>query len=240
MTNFVLLQNDRLRSIKVMDDGKFKQVPLSRNSYITVREIQGAASSFPVFFIKNPETGQFSIICLFGFDEGENLYVTDEGWQSQYVPLNIRRMPFALGEQKKEIGEAESVVLLDLDDCRVGEEEGRSLFDSKGQPSEFLQNKISILKALKDGQEENAEFIGKLLDLKLIAPSTFDVTFDDGQKRRVEGLYTINQKGLSSLSDETVLELYRKNYFEYIYMIISSLSQMKNLIDLKNSYFAKK
>ncbi len=234
MSNFVLLENKNLGSVRVKE--KANDVPAyhTRNSYVIVTELQRLSASFPTFFVKNPDTGQFSLICVFGFDKGENLFVEDGRWKTQYIPLNMRRFPFALGSQKKEDNKTESVVLIDLDDPRVGEQEGEVLFNERGFPSAFLESNISILKALEDGQSATHSFIQRLLDFDLIIPANFQITFDNGETQKIEGLYTVNQNVLNDLDDEKVIELHKNNYFEYMYMMIASIGQMKPLIDKKN------
>ena len=47
-------------------------------------------------------------------------------------------------------------------------------------------------------------FIDTLMELKLVEPIDIDVGFDDGTKRQLEGLYTINQDRLEGLPDAAV------------------------------------
>lgn len=230
----MLLESKNLGSIKINEDVYDVPSYHTRNSYVIVTELQRLSATFPTFFIKNPDTGQFSLVCLLGFAKGENLFLENGHWETQYIPLNMRRFPFALGSHKKDDGEAESVVLIDLDDPRVNEHDGEVLFNERGFPSRLLEDNISILKMLEDGQSSTTSFIQKLLALDLVIPANFQITFDNGETQKIEGLYTVNQDVLNGLDDEAVLELHKKNYFEYMYMMIASIGQMKTLIDKKN------
>lgn len=234
MSNLVLLESKNLGSLKINEHVDNVPSYHTRNSYVIVTELQRLSATFPTFFIKNPDTGQFSLVCLFGFDKGENLFLEKGQWATQYIPLNMRRFPFALGSHKKDDGKAESVVLVDLDDPRVSEHEGEVLFNERGFPSTFLEDNMSILKTLEDGQSSTYSFIQTLLELDLVIPANFQITFDNGETQKIEGLYTVNQNILNSLDDKTVVEFHRNNYFEYIYMMIASIGQMKTLIDKKN------
>ena len=52
---------------------------------------------YPIFFIKDGATGQFYPAAVFGFDENENLFLSDQGWDASYIPMMIRRHPFLIG-----------------------------------------------------------------------------------------------------------------------------------------------
>jgi hypothetical protein len=77
-------------------------------------------------------------------------------------------------------------------------------------------------------------FVDALATLKLIAPLAIDVAFDDGTKREVAGLYTIDQEALRALPDAAVLDLFRRGYLQLIYLMIASLKQVSALAQRKN------
>ena len=52
----------------------------------------------PIVLTKNSETGQFVCAGMFGFEEGENLFWQNQQWQGLYLPLQIQRQPFFIGE----------------------------------------------------------------------------------------------------------------------------------------------
>ena len=52
---------------------------------------------------------------------------------------------------------------------------------------------INLFRDLRPGLEQTKVFVETLLALKLIEPVDISLAFDDGTKRQLEGLYTINQ-----------------------------------------------
>jgi hypothetical protein len=70
--------------------------------------------------------------------------------------------------------------------------------------------------------------------LKLVEPIDIQARFDDGVTREVRGLYTINQGALRNLTDEKVIELFRRGYLQLIYLMIASLRQVPVLAQKKN------
>ncbi|MGL1213375.1 SapC family protein, partial [Vibrio parahaemolyticus] len=53
-----------------------------------------AATTCPLFFVKDPENGQFNLVALFGFRPGELLIDGADKGQAPFVPLEIVRQGF--------------------------------------------------------------------------------------------------------------------------------------------------
>lgn len=229
----VLLEATSHSDLRV-DDRAGSTTLHNRNTAVIVDELQRLSAYYPTFFVKNPETGRFALVAIFGFSESENLFVESDMWRSNcYVPLNIRRAPFMLGNHSGDEGD-ESVVLIDLGDKKVQKDTGEALFNERGFPTPYLENKISVLKTLKDGMDKTQSFIEVLVDNDLLTPVSFKIEFENGSSQQIEGLYTIHEAGLQSLDDDKALEFYKNHYFEYAYMMISSIGQVQRLIDDKN------
>jgi hypothetical protein len=163
---------------------------------------------------------------MFGFDEGENLFLEEWRERELYRPLSLQRGPFYANGPD---------VAIDLDDPRVGVEGGKALFTDQGQPTRYLQSIIWAFQDLSPGVEMTRLFIARLLELKLIEPVDVEVELDDGSIRRCVGLYTVDQEVLSRLPDEVVVELFRRGYLRLIHYMIASLKQVPVLARKKNS-----
>ena len=75
--------------------------------------------------------------------------------------------------------------------------------------------------------------------MKLIEPIDINLAFDDGSKRQLEGLYTINQDPLKKLPDDKIVDLFHRGYLQVIYLMIASLKQVPVLAQKKNSRLAR-
>ncbi len=235
MSKPVLVDSISHKSTRIKYEPGKAVAPTGRNCSVIMQEFQHLAAEYPVLMTKNPDTGRFACVALFGFDEDENLFVEHGLWQTTYLPLNVQRQPFMIGTQETPSGESEYVVLLDEDDQRVQTSEGEPLFNERGFPTPFMEKITSILKTLKDGFELTGGFIERLLELDLISPATFKIEFDNGEQRQIRGLYTINQERLRALDGNTVIEMHQCGYLEPAYMMLASLGQIQKLIDRKNS-----
>jgi hypothetical protein len=198
-------------------------------------EFRNIQSSYPIFFTKNSETGEFYPIALFGFEANENLFLNDSGWDASYIPMMIKRQPFTIGYQGETDNKTKPVVTVDLESPRISETLGEALFDDKDQPSLFLKKIISQLEALHKGYEHNKGFIETLIKLDLLEPFSLEITLNDGSFNQLNGFYTINEDKLLDIDGATLADLNESEYLQPIYMSIASYSRIKPLIDKKNN-----
>ena len=98
---------------------------------------------------------------------------------------------------------------------------------------------MALFRDLKPGLDVTKNFVQTLAGLKLIEPVDIDLTFDDGSRRNLTGLYTINQAALRALPDDSVLDLFRRDYLQVIYLMIASLKQVPVLARRKNNALLK-
>lgn len=226
MTQIVPLNKEAHRSLKVDGRASAAYGDNRRFVQVIVKEFPQLLVHYPILLSKNAETGQFYCGAMLGFDEGENLFL--EEWQDRdfYRPLYLQRGPFYANGPD---------LAIDMDDPRVGAEGGKPLFTEQGQPTRYLQSIIWAFQDLEPGKEMTRLFIQRLLELKLIEECEVEVEFVDGSLRRCVGLYTINQEMLQRLSDEVVVELYRRGYMRLIHYMIASQKQVQVLARKKNA-----
>jgi len=234
--NYVLLNNVEHHNLKVITDRGARygdDVNFVLTFPLEFRQIQ---SCYPIFFRKDAATGKFSPIALFGFQPGENLYLTEDGWDAHYVPLMIRRHPFIIGFQQVS-GEGDTknaVVSIDLNSPRVNENEGEPLFLEHGGVSEYLSSMTEMLETIRLANEMNEGFVEMLLELDLLEAVTMQIELEDGSKNELLGYYTINEEKLQKLDGEALGRLHSKYYLESIHMILASLTCFRTLIEKKN------
>lgn len=237
MTNFQLLNNINHKDLKI--DTR-RSAELGDNLWYAVtfpEEFRNLQRYYPIFFIKNPNDGQFEAVAMFGVEDGENLFLDENGWKASYIPLNIMRQPFLIGFQEQEQGGQivrEPVVTVDMDSPRVSQEQGEPVFLEHGGSSGYLEQVNSILNMLYQGLSGSKSFYRTLTELDLIESFVLDVQLDDGSEHRLAGFYTINEEVLKELDAEHLQRLHRKGYLEAIYMVIASMSRLSDLLEIKN------
>jgi hypothetical protein len=93
---------------------------------------------------------------------------------------------------------------------------------------------MALFRDLARGVELTRIFVESLVRLKLVEPVDITAGFDDGGRRTLTGLYTINHEALRALDDATVLDFFRKDYLQLVYLMIASLKQVPVLARMKN------
>jgi len=76
-------------------------------------------------------------------------------------------------------------------------------------------------------------FVETLEKLKLLEAIDINASFHDGSKSTLSGVFTIHQANLRALADEQVLDLFRREYLQAIYLMIASLRQLPVLVQMK-------
>ena len=228
MPNIVLLNNQTHRTLCVQAGASSRYGDNQRFVPVILGEFAHLAVHYPILLTKDQDTGQFFIGAMLGFDEGENLFLDARGMET-YRPLNLQRGPFFT---------AGNDLAIDLDSPRI-DEAGKPLFTESGEPTQYLQSIMALFRDLKPGLEVTKTFVQTLSSLKLIEPIDVDLAFDDGSQRTLTGLYTINQAALRALPDAGVIDLFRRDYLQLIYLMIASLKQVPVLARRKNSALLK-
>ena len=227
MSNIVVLDPAKHRDLRVRATPSAAYGDAQKFVQVVIREFPMLAVHYPILFSKDSETGAFFCGAMMGFEEGENLFLGAGGiGQDSYRPLNLQRGPFFV---------AGDGLAIDLDSPRIAQFDGEALFDEAGEATPYLESVAAVFRELRPGIEMTRMFIARLLELQLIEPIEIDLSFDDGERRSLEGLYTINPDAVRELEDETVLDLFKRGYLQLIYLVIASLKQVPVLAREKNS-----
>lgn len=234
MTNHVLLNNIEHRDIRVIKERSAEYGDNVMAVPLMPREFRDAQNDFPIFFHDDPGSGKLVPFAMFGLVQNENLFLEDTGWRAKYLPLVLEKGPFLIGLQEKSDGEKGLVISLDLDDPRVSHSEGEILFLPHGGNSKYLERISHVLSAIHEGQGETRSFVDAMLEHDLIEPFALNVELNDGSRHRLEGFHTVNEEKLTLLAGEHLVDLSRKGYLLYAYMVVASLSNIRKLIDIKN------
>ena len=191
-------------------------------------EFRNLQAHYPIVFRKTADGTSFDALALFGFEEGENLFMRDGVWEAAYVPLALQHRPFLIGKANGEM-----VMHVDLDHPRVSRTEGEPIFLEFGGSTEYLERMGSTLRAIHEGLEGAVAFAAALTEHKLLESFVFDITLGDGSQHRLNGFYTINEERLNALDGKALEKLNKAGYLQPIYMVIASLSNLRALAERK-------
>ncbi len=237
MTNHVLLDNVNHRDLRVRQvfaPGEGYDVNVAR---VFPSEFVAIQRDYPMFFVKNSETGNFEAVALLGFENEENLFLGNPGWDADFIPLSIQRQPFLIGFQQQDVDGVPSkvpVIHIDLDHPSVRTGDGEPLFLAQGGEAPHLERVASVLNAIHEGHEESDGFTRTLVGLELIESVKIDVEFVDGSKKSLAGLFKVNEERLAGLSGNALEVLNTAGHLQSVFLMLASLSSMSRLIDRKN------
>jgi hypothetical protein len=196
-------------------------------------EFRDVQACYPIVFRKTTDGLGFESVALFGFQDGENLFLNNDRWDALYVPMLVERLPFQIG-----INGDELMVHIDIESPRVSDTEGEPVFKEHGGNTEFLERSSSMLGAIHEGLQGSPVFLAALLEHELLESFVLDVELNDGSQNRLVGFYTINEDRLASLGGDAIAKLHQAGLLLPIYLAIASLSNFRALIDRKNALHA--
>ena len=189
-------------------------------------EFRNVQAHYPIVFHQEAD-GSFQPVALFGFREGQNLFLDGAHWRTDYIPLAIARQPFLIGRD----GEDNPVMYIDLDHPRVSTTKGEMLFREHGGTTDFLERANSMLQALHEGLATTPAFIEALRRHELLEPFALDIGLGNGTQHRVTGFHTLHEERLRALDGAALEALHRAGQLQAIYMAIASLSHLRGMID---------
>ncbi|MBT5387196.1 MAG: SapC family protein [Porticoccaceae bacterium] len=238
MSNYQVLNKTAHADTKVITERSAEYGDNVKFAMTFPLEFRNIQSNYPIFFSKDGDTGQFYPVALFGFEEKENLFLSDSGWDATYIPMMIQRQPFLIGFQGPE-EEKNAVASINMDNPRVNTEKGEALFTAEGHQTEYLQQALNRLEAIHTGHQHNKAFVAALLDNELLEPFTLEITLNDGSNNQLLGFYTVNEEKMLNLKGDTLERLNKEGYLQAIYMQMASFARIRALIDKKNALLGK-
>ncbi|MDY6949591.1 MAG: SapC family protein [Pseudomonadota bacterium] len=192
---------------------------------------------YPIFFRKDPQTGEFQSVALLGFQPDENLFVEDGAWQASYLPGIVARGPFLIGFQNQDVdGEVrrEPVIHVDLDNPRISRTEGEPVFLPQGGNSRYLERVGTILQGIHQGLAISRAMFEAFDALHLIEPVNVEIKFNAEEQFDLRGLYTISEERLRKLDGDALFKLNSVGFLQGAFLVIASLNNVKKLIDMKH------
>ena len=234
MANFALLNNVAHKNLRVIREHAAQYGDNDMSAVTFPQEFRAVQNEYPIFFQKNAENGKFIPIALFGLRQHENLFLSENGWDAQYIPASVKRRPFLIGIQPvrpdQESNQPSRMVYVDMDSPRVSEAAGEAVFLPHGGYSPYLESIVDVLEYVQYGTELNESFAEVLLQHELLEIVTLEITLKNGSRNNLAGLYTINEEKLNALDGNAVASLHNKGYLEFIYMVLASHANVVKLI----------
>jgi hypothetical protein len=237
-------------NIQPLTSDKHRNLSVSINSYdfiadmasspLLASEIPQAAAEYAVIFSAPNDQGDHTPLAVMGVNQGENLMLTDEGRiNARYVPAFIRRYPFVFAGDDN----SENLTLCIDEDSKTLDPEGnkgKRLFDDNGEQTEHLKGVLNFLQDYQQRAAMTQSFCKMLKELDLLEPMQANIEFNEHADKNmsIKGFYAVKREKLKALSDEQLLDLFKKDGLELIYAHLQSLSNLNRLVEFKSAKLA--
>ncbi len=237
MANYALLNNVEHADVRIVTDRAARYGDGVMQSLVFPFELRNVQACYPILFQRDSEDN-FLPLALFGFQQGENLFLDESGWQAPYIPAMVRREPFLIGYRKSDSqGEPVStrVLSIDMDHPRVNTERGEPLFQPLGGRTPFLENAADLLESVFLGIEHNKTFVNALQRHDLIESMTLEIELKDGSRNQLIGFHCLNEEKVQGLSAEALGELNANGFLMPMFMVLASMGNLQALAERKNA-----
>ena len=235
MSDHVILTADDHRDLRIRTERAPEPGDAVMTCITVPSEFRRVQTHYPILFQLDQTRDTFTALAMFGFEPGENLFLTDAGWDARYRPLAIDSQPFLVGRGDGDVRQ----VHIDMASPRIGAGEGVRVFDDTGRPTPYLERIADQLRALDTDYVASADFFAALRRYELLEPLTMDVTLDDGSKNRLVGYHVIDEDRLVALDGVAVADLHASGHMMPIFMALASLGNIGDLVARKNRRVAR-
>ncbi|WP_077341719.1 SapC family protein [Pseudocolwellia agarivorans] len=200
---------------------------------LRVSEVGMSVSSFPVFFTRNPQNGEWGISAVTSFEAGKNLFVESQQWTATYKPNGMQTYPLYLMRSPK--NDNSYTIGIDESNPVFSIEEGEQFFDLDGKATPYLHQKTKLLEADIKNDMQTYEFTKHIDSLNLFKAIDLLVSYENGTVQTLKGLHTIDEDKLQALTAEQLFELNRKGYLSPIHAMLLSIYQLNLLVNKNNA-----
>lgn len=239
MANNVLLNNVAHQNLKVITRFSAELGDSVSSVLVFPTEFIELQKEYPILFRRNLETQKFHTTVLLGLSQNENLYLNPNhgsGWTANYIPATVAKGPFLIGFQSQDSGNSKAPVIhIDLDHPKVSQENGYPLFLEHGGNSPYLEHIAKTLNSIHHGMVLQDAMFELFSEFDLLEPIDIDIDLNNNERIKLVGNYTINEEKLTALSGEQLEKLNKKGFLPLAYAVITSLTNIRKLTEIKNS-----
>lgn len=197
---------------------------------LAAAEIARVAQALPVLFSETD--GRWQTVAVMGPVKGTNVCVSREGkWRASFVPALLRVYPF------RQDGSGE----LSLWEGCTPEPlaaEGAQPFYMDGDLAPRLKQTMKFLKTVQLGAGTVHRSLSKLEEAVALTPWDVPGIETPQPERALTGLFAIEAKGLATLDDALVLELFRSGALRWMQAHLDSLHHAERFRALAKSIVA--
>ena len=200
--------------------------------HLNAAEFASAATSYPIAFARDDETGEFMPMAVLGLRSAENLFVDAQGrWLPRcYLPAYVRRYPFCIAEIPDREGRAPQRLVCFEDGQLVPG--GEPLFDAGGKATPAWDNTQRLLEAIEASRQQTRVLCKRLESLGLFTPFEALALPRAGKRMRLQGLFRVDEEKMNAIPGKDLRVMLRKGELKATYAHLISLENFATLMEL--------
>lgn len=226
-TQFVPLNDAAHKNLTVNDVIDYSCFESAHMLPLQVQEFMSAATSFPIVFTKNTQTGEFISVAITALKPNTNKLLKNGQWLSRYLPIQVQLYPFGMSDAS----EGKIILGIDINNSAVTENGSNRLFNDAGDKTIYLSKRLELAALQANYRDMTKYFISLLLKYSLLQSRILTVTGPDGTKTNIDGIYAIDEQKLQQLDDVTLLDFAKRGFYSVIYAHLCSLSLIDIVMD---------
>ena len=192
---------------------------------LTAGEFAIAHMFYPIIFVGDP----IMPVCVLGFDNGENLFITPGGkWaEDTYVPAYVRRYPFVLAEIP---GDDRRYLCADYAaEVITDKNPDLPFFTPDGKVTETVNQALEFCRRFQEDVLMTQAFCTELNSHGLLKPVELRFTLPNGTQQGAGSIISIEPATFDALPDSVFLDFRKRGLLPLIYMAIVSLNNWGQL-----------
>jgi hypothetical protein len=222
--NIAVLDKNKDKSLKVDELVGFDYTSDLTNCVLSLSEFKEASKSLPIVFIKN-ENDEYSALAILGLDDKNSCIKEDGKWKhATYIPAFVRRYPFVFIQNDDKLA-----LCIDKDCKAVNKKKGKTLFDKKGEATEYTQNVMKFMEQYQNESIVTAAIIKDLDSWGVLEDAELTIKKDGEDDKKVQGFKRVNEQKLYELDDEKLVAITKNGIYKTIVYHIDSLVNFKRL-----------
>jgi hypothetical protein len=204
---------------------------------VSLAEVVPACRDYPLAFVPAEGTGKFAIVAVLGLQEGQNLFLMEDGcWDRRaYLPAYVRRYPFCMATVTRD-GELQPERIFCVADSALSAS-GNALFDESGKPLPAWAGIEHFLLEFEKDLARAAEFCALLDELELLEPISVSADVGDGFTLQLNGLHRIRREQFNTLPENVLRSMLGGESADAVFAHVFSLANFKRLL-ARRSIFA--
>ena len=202
---------------------------------VLTSEMRSLQGSYPMLFQLTPESENPLPVALMGFEQGENLFVSEAGWSTRTIPLMMQKGPFLIASERDQTAQEQSVIAIDENHPKLVQEGGEALFLEHGGYSPYLEKVINILERIEASHSHTLAFAHALNEKNLVTGIDLKVNDAAGKPHVLSGFFGIDEDRVAALGGDELGELHAQGYLAPLFMILASQAQLTRLLTMKHA-----